>query len=96
MTLAGTTVYAWVNLHETVFGSLRGLGISIFPEFAIAPYIQSEDVVEVLPDWQVGGNYQGNIVAQYTQSKYIPKQITAFVDYIREKTQLDTRFSNFE
>ena len=71
---------------------LRGFGISIFPEFAIAPYIKSEEVIEVLPDWQVGGNYQGNIVAQYTQSKYIPNQITAFVEYVREQIQLDTRF----
>lgn len=69
---------------------LRGIGISIFPEFVIAPYLKSKEVVEVLPDWQVGGNYQGNIVAQYTQSKYIPNQITAFVEYVREQFSIDT------
>lgn len=64
---------------------LRGMGISIFPEFAIAQHLKSEEVIEVLPDWTVSGNYQGDIIAQYTRSKYIPSQITAFTRYIKKR-----------
>ncbi|RTZ17989.1 LysR family transcriptional regulator [Vibrio aquaticus] len=64
---------------------LRGVGISVFPEFAIQPYLDSGQVLEVLKDWHVGGNYQGKVTAQYAQSKFIPEQIKAFVDYLQER-----------
>lgn len=64
---------------------LRGVGISVFPEFVIQPYIDSGDVVEVLKDWHVGGNYQGKIIAQYAQSKYIPSQIKTFIEYLQSR-----------
>jgi DNA-binding transcriptional LysR family regulator len=64
---------------------LRGVGIAIFPEFTIRKYIQSGEVVEILRDWHVGGNYQGRVIAQYAQSKYIPGQIKTFVDYIQDR-----------
>jgi len=64
---------------------LRGVGISVFPEFAIRSYIDSGDVVELLKDWHVGGNYQGRVVAQYAQSKFIPGQIKTFVEYLAHR-----------
>ncbi|NOH60807.1 LysR substrate-binding domain-containing protein [Vibrio sp. RE88] len=64
---------------------LRGVGISVFPEFVIQPYIDSGEVVEVLQDWQIGGNYQGKIIAQYAQSKYIPSQIKTFIEYLQSR-----------
>lgn len=64
---------------------LRGVGISVFPEFAIQSYIDSGQVVEVLRDWHVGGNYQGKIIAQYAQSKYIPSQIKTFIEYLQQR-----------
>jgi len=66
---------------------LRGLGISVFPEFTINELIQSGAVVEVLPDWTLNGRYQGQIVAQYLQSKYVPAQLKLFVDYLHEQMQ---------
>ncbi|NVD08548.1 LysR family transcriptional regulator [Vibrio sp. JPW-9-11-11] len=64
---------------------IRGKGISVFPEFAIRSYIASGEVNEVLPDWHVGGKYQGSIVAQYAQSKFIPGQIKTFVEYLQQR-----------
>ncbi|EJN6828726.1 LysR family transcriptional regulator [Vibrio cidicii] len=64
---------------------LRGFGISVFPEFAIRPYIESGALTELLSDWHLGGNYQGQILAQYAQSKYIPNQIKALVDYLQQR-----------
>ncbi len=64
---------------------ISGIGISVFPEFAIQQYLDSGKVIEILPDWHVGGRYQGQVVAQYPQSKFIPAQIKTFVDFIQEK-----------
>lgn len=63
--------------------ALRGLGIAIFPDFAIQDTIEKGDLIPVLSDWQLLGRYQGDIVAQYAQSKYIPIQIRTFVDYLQ-------------
>lgn len=64
---------------------LRGVGVSVFPEFAIQSYIDSGQVIEILRDWHVGGNYQGKIIAQYAQSKYIPSQIKTFIEYLQNR-----------
>ncbi len=64
---------------------LNHVGISVFPEFSIQDKLESNEVIEILKDWHVNGNYQGDIVAQYAQSKYIPKQIKAFVDFLKDR-----------
>jgi len=70
---------------------LNGTGISVFPDFVISQDIESNDVLELLPDWHIGGSYQGAILAQYAQSKYIPTQTKVFVKYMQDflsKTEL--------
>lgn len=62
---------------------LAGMGISVFPEFAVQQELQQQSLVSVLPDWHISGNYQGIIIAQYPQSKYIPFQVTAFVNHLQ-------------
>ncbi|HBV77943.1 Transcriptional regulator, LysR family [Vibrio casei] len=62
---------------------LQGLGISIFPDFTLSKYLNSGELIQVLPEWHINGNYQGNIVAQYPQSKYIPNQLKAFLNFIQ-------------
>ncbi|WP_434361998.1 LysR family transcriptional regulator [Parasalinivibrio latis] len=66
---------------------LRGLGISIFPEFVIADYIASGKVIEVLSDWYLNGRYQGDIVAQYPYSKFVPNQVKVFLAFLSERWQ---------
>jgi DNA-binding transcriptional LysR family regulator len=61
---------------------LQGLGISIFPDFVILPYIKKNQAVEVLQDWHLTSNYKGVIVAQYAQSKFIPSQLKVFVNFL--------------
>lgn len=62
---------------------LRSMGIAVFPDFSIQEWLDTEQVQQVLPDWTLGGHYQGNIVAQYAYSKFIPKQIKTLVDYLQ-------------
>ena len=62
--------------------ALRGLGIAAFPDFAIQDTLDKKDLIPVLQDWQVLGKYQGDIIAQYAQSKYIPTQIRHFISFL--------------
>ncbi len=64
---------------------LRGIGISIFPEFSISDLITSGEVVRLFPEWEIHGNYQGKIIAQYPQSRFIPNQLKVFVDYLQSR-----------
>lgn len=64
---------------------LRGMGVSIFPEFSIDALIQSGDVVALFPEWEVKGSYQGKIVAQYPQSRFIPRQLKMLVEYLHSR-----------
>lgn len=68
--------------------ALRGLGIASFPDFAIQDTLDKGELIPVLTDWQVLERYQGEIVAQYAQSKFVPIQIRTFIRF------LETRFSN--
>lgn len=61
---------------------LQGLGISIFPDFTITDYLDSGELIQIFPEWYIKGNYQGKIVAQYPQSKYIPNQLKAFINFL--------------
>lgn len=62
---------------------LRGMGITVLPEFAIRDCIASGEAVELLPEWRLLGRYQGQVVAQYAQSKYIPSQIKIFIEFLQ-------------
>jgi DNA-binding transcriptional LysR family regulator len=64
---------------------LRGLGISVFPEFSIRPYVESGEVIVLMKDWHVSGNYQGEVIAQYPQSRYIPNQLKEFMDHLTRR-----------
>ncbi len=64
---------------------IRGMGISIFPEFVISQWLKDGRVVELFPDWQLVSRYQGQIVAQYPQSRFIPNQLKALVDYLQKR-----------
>lgn len=63
---------------------LQGMGVSVFAEFVVAPLIKSGQLVALLDDWDMAGNYQGEIVIQYPQSKYIPSQVKQFIDYLQQ------------
>ncbi|WP_163920706.1 LysR family transcriptional regulator [Photobacterium sp. Alg240-V54] len=64
---------------------LRNLGIAIFPDFTVQPELRRGTLVQILPDWHIAGNYSGEVILQYAQSRYIPYQLRLFVDYMSER-----------
>ncbi|WCN11855.1 LysR family transcriptional regulator [Marinomonas mediterranea] len=60
---------------------LRHMGISAFPEFAVKEELESEMFIPLLQDWHFSGTYQGEVFAQYSQSRYVPIQIRRFIEF---------------
>ncbi|RUM56372.1 MAG: LysR family transcriptional regulator [Marinomonas sp.] len=60
----------------------KGLGISIFPEFVVNEAISKGELVALLQDWTFQGSYHGTIYAQYSQSRFVPATIRAFISFL--------------
>jgi len=76
--------YAVNHSQMRLNGVKNGLGIGIFHDFVIREAIKSGEVVEVLSDWTIKGNYHGIIALQFAQTKYMPARFRVFVDYVME------------
>ncbi|PSW03792.1 LysR family transcriptional regulator [Photobacterium lipolyticum] len=83
-TVSVTGRYAVNHSQMRLKGVKDGLGIGIFPDFVIKEALEEGTVKEVLKDWTIKGNYQGDIALQFAQTKYMPARLRAFIDYISE------------
>ena len=73
--------------------SAQGLGIALVSMPMAVPFLDSGEVVRVLPDWYVD---DGNISIYYAEHKLLPGKTRAFVDFIIEQfaeKNLGQRFS---
>ena len=73
--------------------SAQGLGIALVSMPMAVPFLDSGEVVRVLPDWYVD---DGNISIYYAEHKLLPGKTRAFVDFIIEQFSergLGQRFS---
>ncbi|MFQ6350565.1 LysR substrate-binding domain-containing protein [Pseudomonas sp. R11F] len=62
--------------------SAQGLGIALVSMPMAVPFLDSGEVVRVLPDWYVD---DGNISLYYAEHKLLPGKTRAFVDFIIEQ-----------
>ena len=44
--------------------------------------LQKNEVVDVLSDWEIKGNYAGVIAMQYAQNKYMPSRLKVFTEFV--------------
>ncbi len=80
--------YAVNHAQMRLNGVKNGLGIGIFHDFVVKQAIINGEVVEVLNDWTIKGNYHGIIALQYAQTKYMPARLRVFIDYITNNLTL--------
>ncbi|WP_089140379.1 LysR family transcriptional regulator [Vibrio rumoiensis] len=73
--------YAVNHSQMRLNGVKDGLGIGIFPDFVIREALSNGEVIQVLEDWTIKGNYHGVIAMQYASSKYMPTRLKVFIDY---------------
>jgi DNA-binding transcriptional LysR family regulator len=81
ITIPVTGRYAVNHSQMRLNGVKDNLGIGIFPDFVIKNELISGDVIHVLPDWTIRGNYHGDIALQYSQTKFMPARIRTVIDY---------------
>jgi DNA-binding transcriptional LysR family regulator len=60
---------------------LHGLGIGIFHDFVVEAHLNSNQVIQVLPEWSLESRYFGSVYAQYRSSTYTPAKVSSFIDY---------------
>ena len=79
-----------VNDHEAYVASgLSGLGIVKVANYIVRPYLDSGQLVPVLPDWTVE---QYPISVMYPQNRHLSAKVRIFVDWISELIQKDPVF----
>lgn len=76
--------YAVNHSQMRLNGVKNGLGIGIFHDFVVQEAIANGEVVEVLRDWTIKGNYHGIIAMQFAQTRYMPERFRVFIDYMME------------
>ncbi len=70
-------------------GVKNGLGIGIFHDFVVKHAIERGEVIEVLEEWTLKGNYHGIIALQYAQTKYMPARMRVFIDYVMQHLSIE-------
>ncbi|WP_198646906.1 LysR family transcriptional regulator [Pannonibacter carbonis] len=61
-----------------------GAGLSVLPDYLVAPDLAAGDLHELLPDWQLP---VGGIHAVFPPARYRPPKVAAFVEILRELEQ---------
>jgi DNA-binding transcriptional LysR family regulator len=76
--------YAVNHSQMRLNGVKDGFGIGIFPDFVIKEALKTNQVISVLSDWKIKGNYQGVIAMQYAQNKYMPTRLKVFTEFVQQ------------
>ncbi|MDM0066911.1 LysR family transcriptional regulator [Variovorax sp. J31P207] len=64
--------------------ALSGLGVALLPDFSAQAVVRAGRLVEVLPRWEPVGAFAERLYAIRPYAPYVPKRVTAFVNWLRE------------
>lgn len=77
----------WSNHTDTLLRvALDGAGIAALPVELAAPYLFSQALVRVLPDW-ISGRF--TVFAALPSRRHIPRRTQVFLDYLTTETRLN-------
>lgn len=62
----------------------QGFGVGGLPDYIAQEGIEAGTLIPLLEDWQLQGNYHGDICLQYVQSKYMPNKSRVFIDFMKQ------------
>ncbi|NRD74933.1 LysR family transcriptional regulator [Shewanella sp. VB17] len=67
--------------------ALKDAGVLLLSQWMVKPYLESKQLVNILPNWTVGhwDNGSGEIFALYKSAQYPKPHISAFLDFIVKK-----------
>ena len=76
----------WANHTDTLLrATLDGAGITSLPVELAAPYLGSQELVRVLPDWITG---RFTLFAAMPSRRFVPRRTQVFLDYLTKQTRL--------
>lgn len=76
----------WANHTDTLLrAALDGAGITSLPVELAAPYLGSQELVRVLPDWITG---RFTLFAAMPSRRFVPRRTQVFLDYLTKQTRL--------
>jgi DNA-binding transcriptional LysR family regulator len=76
-----------------VSGALKGIGIAMWAEHRLLPYIDSGQLVPLLTDWSP--RFPG-FFAYYRMQRFMPAAMRAFIDALKSHLQLDSKCSRLK
>lgn len=70
-----------------LYAALQGSGILLLSDWMLKPYLESEQLTKLLPNWTSMHNEQGSgeIFAIYKNTQYPKPHIRVFIDFLVEK-----------
>lgn len=70
-----------------LIAALKGCGVLLLSEWMVKPYLESKELVAILPDWTVNHreNGSGEIYAIYKDAQYPKLNTRAFLDFMVKK-----------
>ena len=75
----------WANHTDTLLrATLDGAGITSLPVELAAPYLGSQELVRVLPDWITG---RFTLFAAMPSRRFVPRRTQVFLDYLIKQTR---------
>lgn len=84
------------DLRTLVDLAVAGRGIVFAPTFAVAAYLESEELHDVLPDWDAKVNLGDSVVALTLAHAFVPDAARALVNFVREPAPIEASdFSHF-
>ena len=73
---------------------IQGFGIGSLPDYIAQQAVQSGQLIPLLKDWKLQGNYHGDICLQFIQSKYMPNKNRIFIDFLKQKLTVKSDCDN--
>lgn len=64
--------------------ALAGLGVALLPDFSAQQALRAGQLVQVLPGWKPVGAFAENLYALRPYAPYVPRAVTALVEYLRQ------------
>ncbi len=64
--------------------ALAGLGVALLPDFSAQQALRAGQLVQVLPGWRPVGAFAENLYALRPYAPYVPRAVTALVEYLRQ------------
>jgi DNA-binding transcriptional LysR family regulator len=75
------------NSLAIVAFAAAGGGIGLVPAFAASEALARGEVMQVLPDWELGEPYTAQVNFVYTPGRHVALKIRAFIDYFANQAK---------